>query len=144
MISEIYIDTKNEKAYTKKGYQAYLKRCREDAKLSFGRKIHELENFLTSIKAVMDCSVSIKTIELIIEDDENLESGIRAYLAYGIDIPDELSVDITRGRIRIKFPRSCNIRLTDSFKSTIARMESELINIASDNRFDLPKYQIVE
>lgn len=61
MISEIYIDTKNEKAYTKKGYQAYLKRCREDAKLSFGRKIHELENFLTSIKAVMECSVSIQS-----------------------------------------------------------------------------------
>lgn len=144
MINYVYVDTRNGHAYTKKGYVNYLRKAREEARIKLTDRIKELQHFTDSLKTVMSCSPAIKTIELDIEDDEILESGIRAYLSYGVEIPEALRITIKNHNIHLRFPASCAEAIDRSFVKTIERMQEDRVNIAADKRFELPKFLLVE
>lgn len=144
MINYVYVDTSTGRAYTKKGYTNYLKKAREDARIKLTERIEELQQFTNALKAVVNCSSTIKTIELTIEDDDALESGIRAYLSYGVDIPEELQITIKDHNIRVRFPASCIRAIDKSFSKTIERMQEVRVSITTDKRFELPKFMLVE
>lgn len=144
MINYVYVDSRTSRAYTKKGYDNYLKKAREDARVRLTERIEELQSFTDSLKAVMNCSSTIKTIELTIEDDDALESGIRAYLSYGVDIPEDLQITVKDHNIRVRFPASCIRAIDKSFAKTVERMNEARINIAAEKRFELPKFMLVE
>lgn len=144
MINYVYVDSRTGRAYSKKGYTNYLKKAREDARVQLTERIEELQSFTNSLKAVMNCSSTIKTIELTIEDDDALESGIRAYLSYGVDIPEDLQITIKDHNIRVRFPASCIRAIDKSFAKTVERMNEARVNIAADKRFELPKFMLVE